>query len=407
MKKIAIIGGGASGMMAAIAAAENGAEVTLFEKNDRIGKKILATGNGKCNFTNLDFHVNYYNGTDTECLPELFAQFSVQDTIAFFQEAGMLCKDKNGYLYPLSEQASTVLDILRLKLRKKNIKIVLQADVASLIKNHKTNMFCIEISGDKQYFHSVILTCGGCAAPKTGSNGSGFLLAKNMGHHIIETVPALVQLKCRDDFMKGLGGVRCEALVSIENNKQVIQEEIGEVQFTDYGISGIPVFQLSRTASYLLKKQKELSVYINFFPGYSDLEYENMCHHRIRNREGKNMEEFLLGMTNKKINMTMLKLSGLKITEEADRVSKDKLFKLLYSYRRLCVHVTDPNSFENAQVTAGGVSMKEVDLKMESKLVRELYFAGEILDIDGRCGGYNLQWAWTSGYIAGKNAGRQ
>ncbi len=407
MKKIAIIGGGASGMMAAIAAAENGAEVTIFEKNDRIGKKILATGNGKCNFSNLDFKVNYYNGTDTEYLPELFAQFSVQDTIAFFQDAGMLCKEKNGYLYPLSEQASTVLDILRLKIKQKKIKVELQANITSLMKNHKTNMFCIQTLKDKHYFHSVILTCGGCAAPKTGSDGSGYLLSGNMGHEVIETVPALVQLKCRDDFMKGLGGVRCEALVSIENKNQVIQAETGEVQFTDYGISGIPVFQFSRTASYLLKKQKEISVYINFFPGYSDLEYEKMCDIRINNRKGKNMEEFLLGMMNKKINTTMLKLADLKVAEEAGRVSKEKLQKLLYSYRRLCVHVTAPNSFDHAQVTAGGVSMKEVNLRMESKLVRDLYFAGEILDIDGRCGGYNLQWAWTSGYIAGKNAGRQ
>jgi predicted Rossmann fold flavoprotein len=404
VKKIAIIGGGASGMMAAITAAQCGAQVTIFEKNERIGKKILATGNGKCNYSNRDFCVEYYYGTYRDMLPQLFEQFSVTDAVSFFQEAGMLSKERNGYLYPLSEQASTVLDILRLKLKRLGVRAEVSTEVKSLQRSSKDGMFVIKTEGKTEKFHSAVLACGGCAAPKTGSDGSGYRLAAGMGHHLINTVPALVQLKCREDLFKMVAGVRCDASLKLDSETSPIQEERGEVQFTDYGISGIPVFQLSRTAAYMLKEKKEVPVYIDFFPDCKDEEYEELSRMRIDDSEGKSAEEFLLGMANKKINMVMLKLKGIKPSEESERIGKETLKELLYSYRRLCVHVISTNSFENAQVSAGGVDMREVTLQMESSFVPGLYFAGELLDVDGRCGGYNLQWAWTSGYIAGKNA---
>lgn len=404
MKRIAIIGGGASGLMAAAAAAISGAQVTVFEKNDRVGKKILATGNGKCNFSNRDFRMDCYNGEYTEKLPYFFGQFGVEDTVAFFEAAGMLCKEKNGYLYPLSEQAATVLDIFRLKLRELNVELVLTADIKDIKKNKKNGMFIIEGALKKQEFHKVVLAAGGCAAPKTGSDGSGFRMAARLGHHVVKTAPALVQLRCREDFFKSVAGVRCEALLRLGTESMPIQTERGELQLTDYGISGIPVFQLSRNAAYMLHKQKEVAVSIDFFPDYGKKEYEDMCRIRIENRRGKSTEELLLGMANKKINLAMLKLSGIKPAEAAEAVDEGRLKQLLLSYRRLCVHVTAANSFEHAQVSAGGVSMRQVSEQLESLVMPGLYFAGEILDIDGRCGGYNLQWAWTSGYIAGRAA---
>ncbi len=391
-------------MMAAITAAQCGAQVTIFEKNERLGKKILATGNGKCNYSNRDFCMDYYYGTYRDMLPQIFGQFSVMDTVSFFQEAGMLSKERNGYLYPLSEQASTVLDILRLKIKRLGVRAEVSTEVKSLKKSGKDGMFVIETEGKTEKFHSAVLACGGCAAPKTGSDGSGHRLAVGMGHHLIDMVPALVQLKCREDLFKTAAGVRCDALLRLGSDTAPVQEERGEVQFTDYGISGIPVFQLSRTAAYMLREKKEVPVYIDFFPDCKDEEYEKLCRMRIDDSKGKSAEEFLLGMTNKKINMAMLKLRGIKPSEESDRIGKEALKELLYSYRRLCVHATGTNSFENAQVSAGGVDMREVTPQMESSLVSGLYFAGELLDVDGRCGGYNLQWAWTSGYIAGKNA---
>lgn len=392
-------------MMAAVSAAVNGAEVVLFEKNDRVGKKILMTGNGKCNFSNRDFCMDYYHGAQSEKLGKIFSGFTVEDTVSFFEKAGMLVKEKNGYLYPFSEQASTVLDIFRLLLRQYKVELRLSADVESLKKKGK--FFVLQAAGKKWEFDSVVVACGGAAAPKTGSDGNGYMLAERLGHSLVKRVPALVQLKCRDDFFKTLAGVRCDAFLSLTDKNRVIQEERGELQFTDYGISGIPVFQLSRSAAYLLDERKELCVYLDFFPEYNRQDYEALCLERIKTRKGKSVEEFLLGMANKKINMVLIKQAGLRPSEDVLQMDERKLFLLLTSYRRLCVHVTGTNSFDQAQVTAGGVDMDEVDSSMESMLVPELYFAGEVLDVDGRCGGYNLQWAWTSGFLAGKNAAGQ
>lgn len=425
-------------MMAAVAAAENGAAVTLYEKNDRVGKKILATGNGKCNFSNRNFSVNCYygnglEGVDVHKLERLFWQFPVEDTLAFFKEAGMLVKEKNGGLYPWSEQASTVLDILRAELdrRKVDVRSAERIEDIRIVEGAETRLFRTEPFGRGDGYHAVVIACGGCAAAKTGSDGDGYQLAKKLGHRIVPTVPALVQLRCSDDFFRIVTGVRCEAGMTLYirtedegkgNGKDRkkgtesgskgkksgrgirIQEETGELQFTDYGISGIPVFQLSRQAAYLLREKKRADVWIDFFPRMERQEFEEMCEQRLRRRQGKTIEGFLLGMANKKINLLLLKRAGFKPEEPADAAGIKRLKKLLYSYRELQVHVSAANSFEHAQVTAGGVDMAEVSDCLSSLKTPGVYFAGEVLDVDGRCGGYNLQWAWTSGYVAGKSA---
>lgn len=409
MRKVAVVGGGAAGMMAAIMAAREGASVTIYEKNDRVGKKILATGNGKCNFSNQDFRVEYYNGNgrkgaDYEKLRRFFEQFDVEDAVTFFERAGMLIKDKKGYLYPWSEQAATVLDILRLELERVGVEIKLSSPIEQIERKKKSGMLVLHSAHGKEEYHAAVIACGGCAAAKTGSDGNGYRLAESMGHCIVPTVPALVQLRCSEVFFKIVAGVRCEAALKLCTGETVVQEETGELQFTDYGISGIPVFQLSRQAAYLLKDKKPAKVYIDLFPGMERLAYETMCAERIRLSKGKTIEEFLLGMANKKLNQLMIKLAGLKPTESVEAIGTKRLKQLLYSYRELCVHVSATNPFENAQVTAGGVPLTEVTDKLQSVKMSGVYYAGEILDVDGRCGGYNLQWAWTSGYIAGKNA---
>lgn len=409
MRKVAVIGGGAAGMMAAITAAQNGAEVTIYEKNDRVGKKILATGNGKCNFSNRDFDVTYYNGngrkgTDYEKLRHFFEQFGVEDTVEFFETAGMLIKDKRGYLYPWSEQAATVLDILRLELERRKVKIKVSKPVEHVQCNEKNGAWSVQIPGEKEEYQAIVIACGGCAAAKTGSDGNGYRLAELMGHRIIPTVPALVQLRCREDFFKIVAGVRCEAGLKLCADGEAVQKETGELQFTDYGISGIPVFQLSRQAAYLLRDKKETTVYIDLFPKMERQTFETMCAERIQRGKDKTVEEFLLGMANKKLNQLMMKQAGLKPAEPVKEIGSKRLKQLLYSYRDLCVHVSATNPFENAQVTAGGVPLAEVTGQLQSVKMPGVYYAGEILDVDGRCGGYNLQWAWTSGFIAGKNA---
>lgn len=418
MRKVAVVGGGAAGMMAAITAARNGASVTLYERNDRVGKKILATGNGKCNFSNRDFSVDYYSGngrrkTDQEKLRRCFEMFSVEDAVVFFETAGMLIKEKRGYLYPWSEQAATVLDILRLEMEQDEVEIKDSAYIEAIEQN-KRGRFVLQPFAQSESYDAVILACGGCAAGKTGSDGNGYRLAERLGHKLIPMVPALVQLRCSDDFYKIVAGVRCEASLKLctekdngkegKSSQEIVQEEIGELQFTDYGISGIPVFQMSRQAAYLLREKKKVTVYIDLLPNMEAQAFEQLCLHRLHNIKGKTLEEWLLGMANKKINQLMIKLAGYKPTQPAENIGQKALKKLLYSYRDLAVHVTATNPFENAQVTAGGVSLTEITDKMESVKVPGVYFAGEILDVDGRCGGYNLQWAWTSGFIAGMHA---
>ena len=403
MKRVAVIGGGAAGMMAAAMAAESGAAVTVYERNDRVGKKILATGNGKCNFSNRNFSAEDYYG-NREKLERCFRQFSVEDTVRFFEAEGMLVKEKKGYLYPLSEQAATVLDVLRFRLQRLSVKTELQAKVEKITKKAGGEGFIVQADGRVTEWDSVILACGGMAAPKTGSDGSGYLLAESLGHHMVPAVPALVQLRCGNGFFQMTAGVRCEAGLKLYGEEKLIQEETGELQFTDYGISGIPVFQFSRQAAYLLKEGKKVSVYIDLLPEMSRQEFEEMCALRIGRAGDKTLEEFLLGMANKKINLLMIKLAGRKPQDAAQSAGANGLKRLLASYRELRVSVTETNSFEHAQVTAGGVDMREVTDSLESVKAPGLFFAGEILDVDGRCGGYNLQWAWTSGYIAGKNA---
>lgn len=410
MGRIAVIGGGAAGMMAALSAARKGVSVTIFERNDRIGKKILATGNGRCNFSNRDFSVAYYYG-NREKLKGCFSRFSMEDTVHLFETAGMLVKDRQGYLYPWSDQASTLLDIFRLELARHKVEICLDSKVEKIIRDKKTGKFRLEPCISIREYEAVILACGGCAAPKTGSDGSGFLLARDLGHRMVSPVPALVQLRCSDSFFKAIAGVRCEAGLTLcqESGKEsmVLQEEWGELQLTDYGISGIPVFQMSRTAARALEQKKRVVVYIDFLPQMEEQDFQLYCVKKLQSFSPiltMTIEEFLTGIGNKKLNHLFIKLANLSPGQPVFQIKKKELKRLLYSYKRLKVHVAAANSFENAQVTAGGVDLEEVDENLESVKLPGLYFAGEMLDVDGRCGGYNLQWAWTSGWIAGEEA---
>lgn len=399
-KKIAVIGGGAAGMMAAIQAARVGAKVELYERNDRVGKKILATGNGKCNFSNRNMSAQAYYGSVRKRYDTFFGMFDEENTINFFQNEGMLIKDRNGYLYPASEQAATVLDILRFALEREKITIYTDCKAES-IRAMKDGR--LQVNQDKVY-DAIILACGGKAAPKTGSDGSGFQLAKALGHHVTEVVPALVQLRCKEDFFKITAGVRTGAELTLYINEEEKSRVEGELQLTDYGISGIPVFQFSRQAAYALKQQKKVTVAINFLPqlGAKDSnEYRQFWQERWVRQKTQSLEQFLTGVANKKINQLVIRLSGCKPLDKVSELPTVKRRKIESLYQCLMVTVQATNGLEQAQVSAGGIGNGELTDTLESRLVKNLYFAGEIIDIDGICGGYNLQWAWTSGAIAG------
>ncbi|MDD2972437.1 MAG: NAD(P)/FAD-dependent oxidoreductase [Lachnospiraceae bacterium] len=436
MKKVIVVGGGASGIMAAITAAEHGASVTILEHKDRIGKKILMTGNGKCNLSNLSFSDSDYYTDTPGFLSPVFQQFSVDDTILLFREIGLLTKEKKGYLYPMSEQASTVLDVLRIQLERLQVKVITDCEIQKIIPNNtqiktsKTMMvnelakvdhglqtkqamktshgnFQVLTSQGSLSCDALILACGSKAAPQTGSDGSGYVLARKMGHSIIQPLPALVQLRCQENYLKAVAGVRCEAKIRLYVDGKLQKEEQGELQLTDYGISGIPVFQLSRIAAKALDQKRKVDAKIDLLPSMDSDEIVDFLTGRGKDRQTKlTVEEAMLGLMNKKLLLMVLKLNHCKTNTSwreltGDRRSVDGIIHTIKNWQ-LSIQATNP--FQNAQVCCGGISCKELQSTMESRIVPNLYFAGEIVDVDGICGGYNLQWAWSSGYVAGVNA---
>ncbi len=411
-KKVAIIGGGAAGMMAAITAARAGAVVTIYEHMDRLGKKILSTGNGKCNLSNEIMAEDCFYSSNPRLVNNCLERFSTKETISFFQSLGLYIKEKNGYLYPLSEQAAVVLDVLRFGIEALGIEVVYNSQVNRICETRdgrSAEKLCVIQGQEKRWFHSVILACGSKAAPKTGSDGSGYNLASDLGHTICPVLPSLVQLKCSDTFCKSIAGIRCDAKVHIYAKGKLLCEERGELQLTDYGISGIPVFQLSGPVNRLMYEKKEnVIAEIDFLPDYSIEKLESELAERCKSLLYKtaSVEGFFTGMLNKKLMFLLVKQAGLQPTQPVSDVKRDGLRRVMKLCKGLKMHITGSNGFENAQVCTGGVNLCEVTDNLESKKVAGLYFAGEILDVDGRCGGYNLQWAWTSGAIAGDAAAR-
>lgn len=403
--RVGVIGAGASGMAAALTAAKYGAEVTLFEKNDRVGKKILATGNGRCNLGNLEFSEEKYYCQDREKLHSLFRVFSVWDTMSFFESMGLMIKGKEGYLYPYSEQASAVLDVLRMELDRKKIHVKTEGEIREASYNEDKHKFILSDGCGKEYeCDKLIVACGSPASLKKGEGMTGYQLARSFGHKVTEIVPGLVSLISDEDFTKALAGVRAKAGIKLVVDGKTLGSDTGEVQFTDHGISGIPVFQLSRTAAYALKEGKNVKAVIDFFPDQEEAAFGYMGRLRYESWQDKSMEDYLTGMLHKKINMVLIKKSGLKPGMTAREAGWEKIKELMGLCRSFEIHLSGANSMDNAQICAGGVDFGQISTEMESELVKGLYFAGEVVDVDGICGGYNLQWAWTSGYIAGRNA---
>lgn len=406
--RIGIIGGGAAGMMAAITAARQGAEVTILEGNSRLGKKLLSTGNGKCNLGNTKLDVSEYYCREPERLERFLNGFDTEDVISFFQGIGVILKERNGGLYPACEQASVVQDALRYELRGLGVREVTDCKVRSVAREEQTGKLQVSGSGGSYVFDRLIVACGGRAAPNTGSDGSGFDLAERLGHSLTPTVPALVQLRCREDYFKSVSGVRAEAQITVYSGNECIAVERGELQITDYGLSGIPVFQISRVVNYILKAREEVEVQVDFLPDYTPEAYEQLRISRnLLLQDGRTVEEYFNGMLHKKLMMLFIRLSGLKPCDSIREADPDQIRRVYQLCRQWELHVNGSNSYENAQVCAGGVPLAEVTDQLESIKTPGVYFAGEMLDVDGRCGGYNLHWAWCSGYLAAMAASRK
>lgn len=407
MKKrdVIIVGGGASGLVSAISAAREGANVTLIEQKDQLGKKILSTGNGRCNLTNEYMDIKCFRGDDTSIVPDVLEQFGYSETIAFFEELGVLLKERQGYIYPVSDQSSTILDVLCMEIERLHVKVLLSQTVQKLLRDK--DRFIIHTNQATITGDAVILATGGKAAPILGSDGSGYALAKAFGHHLSQVVPALVQLKGKGNFYKQISGVRTQAKASLYVDNEYIVEDTGELQLTNYGISGIPVFQISRYAAKALFDNKLVKVEVDFMPTMSDETFRIFLQERLENHGHKEAQHFLVGVFHKKLIGLLLKASAIDHNNLMKEVPQEKLDKLVSVCKHFKIEIQDTNDFEQAQVCAGGVYTTEIDSKtMESIYTDGLYLTGELLDIDGICGGYNLQWAWSTGYIAGKHAAK-
>lgn len=408
MKRIGIIGGGASGMMSAIAAASGGAQVTILERRERIGKKILATGNGRCNLSNTDFCVERdYRSHNAGLLSQYFDRFGVEDTISFFRNAGMLLADRNGYLYPRSMQAAAVLDLLAGELERLSVRTVCECEVSQIKSGAKG--FCVFSNQGTFLFDSLILSCGSGAGTNKKERLGGFGLAKALGLSVYEPLPALTALRCRERFLKALAGVRCMAKVTLhiaEGKGTNVHEEFGELQLTDYGISGIVVFQLSRYASEALYENKRVQAVVDFVPEIPEEQWSAFCSRQYEICKGKSAALLGSGILHKKIVQVLLAESGLRGEELVSEHTKKRIFSMFARMRGLRLSIEGVNPMENAQVCMGGVSLSQLDENLQAKRIPGLFLCGEMLDVDGRCGGYNLQWAWSSGFIAGSAAAR-
>ena len=403
--KIAIIGGGASGLMAAIAAAKNGAKVDIWERNDRVGKKILATGNGKCNFANKDFDMKHFHGENLSIPEKVLNHFTVEDTQLCFESLGMLCKAKDTLLYPYSEQASSVLDVLRFAVSDLGVNIFTEETVTD-IKVLENGAFQVSSQKITQRYDRVIITCGGYAAPKTGSDGKGYKLAQKLGHKITKTCPALTALKVKDNDFKAISGVRSQAEVTLLVDGKEVSTEKGELQLTDYGISGIVIFQLSRMAGMGLLDKQRVTAKIDLCP---DIDMHTLSF-LLRKRKHQFMEHdvdtYLSGLINKKLGLYLAKKVNMSLNTCVKNIPDETIQRFANLLKAWQVEIVETNSYEQAQVTAGGISFDKIDDTLQSKIHKGLYFAGEVLDVDGKCGGYNLQWAWSSGYVAGISASK-
>ncbi len=404
-RMVIIIGGGASGMTAAISAAREGAEVILIEHKERLGKKILSTGNGRCNLTNECMTTACFRSDDSAIVGEVLKQFGTAETMQFFEELGVILKSRQGYIYPVSDQASAILEVLEMELSRLSVTICLEHHILEVKKKPQG----FQVTTDKGVFRgdALILATGGKAAPVLGSDGSGYAYAKQFGHHLSPVVPALVQLRGSSVSFKQVAGVRVHAKVSLFIGDAVVCTDTGEVQMTNYGISGIPVFQVSRYAAKGLYGKQKVLAELDFFPELSMEEFQIFITERLKKHGQKTAETFFVGVLPKKMIGFLLKEAMIPLHVRMDSVYDEKVETLLSLCKRFPIAIENTNDFEQAQVCAGGVKTTEVNPNtLESAYVPDLYLVGELLDVDGICGGYNLQWAWATGFLAGKSAAK-
>jgi predicted Rossmann fold flavoprotein len=402
---VAVVGGGAAGLMAAISASHKGAKVVVLERLDRVGKKILATGNGRCNISNTDLSIDHYHGTYPKFAYSALRRFDFNRTMDFFERLGVTCKvEDGGRVYPASDQSSSVLDVLRYEIDALGVETFCSAGVKDI--SGGKDSFALSLGEESVKARRVIIATGGRSAPNLGSNGSGYPLAEKYGHIIVEPFPALVQLRLGAEFLKQISGIKFFGEAELLAGGKSLGRAAGEILFTDYGISGPPVFCLSRAAGECLRKGEKTVLKICLINNKTKEELDVYLFNRLRQQSRKTLAFSFVGFVNKRLAPVLLREAGVAdVNKSAGQVTAEERKKILHILQDWRFEVTGTNPWQSAQVTAGGVDVRDINQKtMESRLVPGLFFAGEIIDIDGDCGGYNLQWAWSSGFVAGEHA---
>ncbi len=402
---VGIIGGGASGMMAALSAAAKGAErVILFERQARLGRKLMATGNGRCNLSNRGASAAHYHGQNPEFVVPALTYFGVEDTLRFFEGLGLLTtQEPDGKLYPFSNQANSVTDVLRLALEQSSCELRLGCEIQSV--RRQKGGFLLEYEGGQEKADRLIVAAGGLAGTQLGGTGAGYAILKSLGHSCSKLYPALVQLRTDRTWVRSLKGVRCEARVQLFHGKRLLSQETGELQFTEFGISGPCVFSLARACAGI---GEGLRAVLDLCPCLSEAALLERLSARRRDFPGLTMENYLTGLLHNRLGRTLLRSLGFQLEVPVGSLRGAQTAEIAAAIKAFALPVLGTMDLAQAQVTAGGIKTEEFDPhSMESRLVPGLYATGEVLDIDGDCGGYNLQWAWSSGYLAGQLKSRR
>lgn len=399
---VGIIGGGASGMAAALRAAENpDCQVLLLERQARVGRKLQATGNGRCNLTNLHALEGGYHGDDPAFSRTALEQLSPEKTREWFLKLGLLTvAEPSGRVYPFSDQANSVVDVLRFALEKPNITLKTGCEVQKI--RREAEGFRIETDGEAVSCDKLIIACGGLAGTKLGGSMSGYKLLRSLGHSCTRLRPTLVQLRTDWPAVSALKGVRAECRAEVYRDDTLWSESAGEIQFTEYGLSGPVIFEVSRD---VCQGKGNWQCRLDMLPQISERQLEKML---LARRETRlNAGDLFTGILHNRLGRVLVQEIGIGLNTPIAQLPEAAAVRAAASAKCFSVHLTEPLGMDSAQVTAGGVVTEEFDgTTMESRLVPGLYACGEVLDVDGDCGGYNLQWAWSSGSLAGQNAGR-
>lgn len=401
---IAVIGGGAAGLAAAIFAARKAEEykkqvkITVYEGNSRVGKKLLVTGNGRCNFTNEVVLPEHFYG-ESELAFSVYSQFDNKKTVEFFESIGLFSKaDAAHRVYPMSMQASSVSDCLRFELQRLNI--VCQTDCKIISLKKEKNGFLLN---GKFFADKVIFCTGGKAAPVHGSDGSGYKLLEELGVQIAPPFPALTALVCRD-FPKGLKGIRAQGTLTLKDGGCVLSQKTGEIQYTDYGLSGIPAMQVSRFASSSLAQKHVVRAVVDSCPSYSFSQLEEKFSALVKTNPSMTAQLLLSGIMPKRLGDSILSSCSVGVNTEIGKLHVQVIKKIVDAVKNSKYTVEAVKGFNDAQVTGGGVVAEEIVAEtLELKKVKGMYVCGEVVNVDGDCGGYNLQWAWSSAAVAATN----